>query len=160
LESDVQEKDENTMTRNRVLFVGLGAILALLVAACGAAGPDSGNNATTGGLAKNADGYADISVEQLAEMLEDKDFALVNVHIPFEGDLPRTDLSIPFDEITDHLDQLPDKDAPIVLYCRSGSMSTSAAKELADLGYSNVLELDGGFNAWKAAGYEFLNQGP
>jgi rhodanese-related sulfurtransferase len=36
-------------------------------------------------------------------------------------------------------------------------MSTSAAQELAAQGYTNVLELDGGFNAWKAAGYELLN---
>jgi rhodanese-related sulfurtransferase len=127
------------------------AALALMAVACG---PGS-----DGELAKNADGYTDISVEDLAQMLENKDFTLVNVHIPFEGDLPQTDLSIPFDEITNHLDQLPDKDAPIVLYCRSGSMSTSAAKELAELGYSNVMELDGGFNAWKAAGYELLGQG-
>jgi rhodanese-related sulfurtransferase len=33
-------------------------------------------------------------------------------------------------------------------------MSTQAAKELADMGYTNVMELDGGFNAWRAAGYE------
>jgi rhodanese-related sulfurtransferase len=108
-------------------------------------------------LAKNADGYTDISVEQLSSMLQDKDFALVNVHIPYEGELPQTDLFIPFDQIEDHLDQLPAKDAPIVLYCRSGSMSTSAATELAELGYTNVYELDGGFNDWKAAGYEFLD---
>jgi rhodanese-related sulfurtransferase len=36
-------------------------------------------------------------------------------------------------------------------------MSTSAAQELASLGYTNILEVDGGFNAWKSAGYDLLN---
>lgn len=146
------------MVKRRIFAGALLSVLALVLVACGS-GTAAPSDTTVGmaDLAKNADGYTDISVEQLSSMLQDKDFALVNVHIPYEGELPQTDLFIPFDQIEDHLDQLPAKDAPIVLYCRSGSMSTSAAKELAELGYTNVYELDGGFNDWKAAGYEFLD---
>jgi phage shock protein E len=97
--------------------------------------------------------YWDITVPQLQTMLEHKDFPLINTHVPFEGDLPQTDRSIAFDKITEHLDQLPtDKNAPIVLYCRSGRMSTEAATALAAKGYTKVYSLVGGFNAWKAAG--------
>lgn len=109
-------------------------------------------------LPLNGDGYSDISVEQLATFLEQKNFTLVNVHIPYEGELPDTDLFIPFNEIQNHLDQLPAKDAPIVLYCRSGGMSTDAAQVLAKLGYTHVYELDGGFNGWQAAGHELLHK--
>ncbi len=137
--------------RRNWLALGLLALLALTIVACGAE-PSAPEEIT-----KNADGYADISVQQLAGMLEDKDLTLVNVHVPYEGEIPQTDLFIAYDEIAAHLDQLPDKDAPIVLYCRSGGMSTFAAEELAELGYTNVMEVDGGFNAWKAAGYELLN---
>ncbi len=103
--------------------------------------------------------YTDISVNELQGMLENKDFPLINVHIPFEGDLPDTDLSIPFNEIEKHLDQLPaEKDARIVLYCRSGNMSSTAAQKLASLGYTEVYNLEGGFIAWERAGLPVMGR--
>jgi rhodanese-related sulfurtransferase len=144
----------------RKLWIGavLLPLASLLVVACGSGTPSPDvDTVALDQLPKNADGYTDISVQQLTELVRDEDLTLVNVHVPYEGEIPETDLFIPYDEITDNLDQLPDKNAPIVLYCRSGSMSTSAASDLAALGYTNVLEVDGGFNAWKAAGYELLN---
>lgn len=98
-------------------------------------------------------GYQDISASDLAAMLPTKDFTLINTHIPYAGDIPNTDLTIPFDQIPDYLDQLPeDKNAPLVIYCRSGSMSTQAAETLVQLGYTNVMEVDGGMNAWTQLG--------
>jgi len=126
--------------------------LTLLVTAC--------SQAPASVSSQNAGGYVGITVEQLAGMLEleNRDFTLVNVHVPYEGEIPQTDLFIPFDEITNHLEELSDMDASIVLYCRSGSMSTSAAETLASLGYTNVMEVGGGMRAWEAAGYELLRQ--
>jgi rhodanese-related sulfurtransferase len=99
--------------------------------------------------------HTEISVGELQSMLEDKDFALVNVHIPFERNLPNTDASIPYDQITQNLDQLPaDKNAAIVLYCRSDRMSTIASETFVGLGYTNIYNLDGGIVAWENAGLE------
>lgn len=97
--------------------------------------------------------YRDIIVPELRAMVQNKNFLLINVHIPFAGNIPLTDASIRFDQITSHLDQLPaDKNAPIVLYCQTGPMSTRAARDLVRLGYTNVYNLVGGFTAWVEAG--------
>ena len=143
------------MNIRQTLWLSVILVAALALGACGQAEPQDLDSQS---YAKNTEGYADISVDQLAVMMEDKDFTLVNVHIPYEGEIPETDLFIPYDEIQDHLDELPARDETIVLYCRSGSMSTTAAEVLVDEGYTNIIELDGGFNAWKAQGYELLDK--
>ena len=50
---------------------------------------------------------------------------------------------------------VPDRDAPVVLYCAGGVRSLFAAQTLADMGYTNVKSMSGGFQAWKGAGLEF-----
>ncbi len=128
---------------------------ALLLAACtSTSAPARENEIIEEGVTINGGTYNDISVHELAAMMEDKDFTLINVHIPFAGNIFNTDLSIPYNVIGVNPDQrLGDKDAKIVLYCRSGSMSSSAANTLVNLGYTNVWNVEGGFRAWKVAGY-------
>ena len=88
-------------------------------------------------------------------MLKNKDFVFVNVHIPFAGNITKTDLSIPYDQIEQKLSRLPsDKSAKVVLYCRSGRMSQIAAEKLVSLGYTNIWNLDGGMVAWEQVGFQ------
>ncbi|HTG41075.1 MAG TPA: molybdopterin-synthase adenylyltransferase MoeB [Methylomirabilota bacterium] len=47
---------------------------------------------------------------------------------------------------------VPDRDAPVVLYCAGGVRSLFAAQSLEQLGYTNVASMSGGFQAWKSAG--------
>ena len=101
--------------------------------------------------------YQNITSDELNAILKNKDFVFVNVHIPFAGNIANTDLSIPYDQISipENLSQLPDdKNAKIVLYCRSGRMSEIAAEELVSLGYTNIWNLTGGMVEWEQTGFE------
>jgi rhodanese-related sulfurtransferase len=124
-------------------------LTAILLAACQSKSVTGETVTVSGGS------YQNTSVTDLQTMLKNKDFVLVNVHIPFAGNIPDTDVSIPYDEIEQNLSQLPaDKNAKIVLYCRSGRMSEIAAEKLVALGYTNVWNLKGGMVDWEQAGLE------
>lgn len=134
-----------------------GLLLTLIItSACGA---DLGSKAVqerpASGAGASPRSWTDVSPARLSAMLADKDFFLVNVHVPSEGELPKTDALIPFDRIESRLDDLPGKQDRIVLYCRTGRMSKIALESLAEAGYSNLFQLEGGFEAWRTAGLPF-----
>jgi rhodanese-related sulfurtransferase len=123
-------------------------LIALLLAGCQSKSVVSEDVSLDGGSYKNVD------AKGLNTMLKNKDFVFINVHIPFAGNIADTDLSIPYDQIEQNLSQLPsDKNAKIVLYCRSGHMSQIAAEKLVSLGYTNIWNLKGGMIGWEQAGY-------
>ena len=71
-------------------------------------------------------------------------------HIPGAQHVPRGYLELRVES------ELPDKDAPIVLYCAGGTRSVLAARTLQQMGYTDVSSLHGGFTAWKDAGMPFV----
>ena len=141
------------MQRWRLAIV-MAVGLAMVLIACSSsedAGPDGGDGPALSGPA-----WARLAPADLQQMMEQEDVYLVNVHVPDEGDIPGTDATIPYTEITAHIDQMPTDGAPkLVLYCRSGNMSTQAAQDLVDAGVTGFYELEGGFIAWNEAGLPF-----
>ncbi len=141
------------------LSLVVAALVALaatgLLAACG------GDTTVSPSPSRTAlqSAYYDISPSELATMLENKDFVLINTHVPYEGEIEQTDLFLPYDQAAELMDQLPtDKDAKIVVYCRSDRMSRIAADVWAEAGYTNIYNLDGGFAAWEQAGYRLVQR--
>ncbi len=51
---------------------------------------------------------------------------------------------------------VPNENTPIVLYCSGGFRSVLAAKNLQQMGYQQVVSLQGGATAWQQAGYEMV----
>lgn len=97
--------------------------------------------------------YQVVSVQELQGMLENKDFMMINVHTPWQGDIAQTDFRLAYDQILENQNQLPaEKDAKILVYCLTSGMAKKAVQSMVDLGYKNVWMLDGGTTAWEEAG--------
>lgn len=100
-----------------------------------------------------------INAKNLKKLLDSgEEVTFINVHTPYEGEIMGTDNFIAYDEFVANQAKLPaDKNARVVVYCKSGSMSTSAVRTLRELGYKNTSHLEGGMDAWKKAGYDILD---
>ena len=136
-----------------------GAVAAVVAAgvlvAITLGGPKTGAEGTA--VQGRGGQWTDISAERLALKLGHKDFTLLNVKTPYVGEIARTDLYIPYDQLAPRAAELPaDHSAQIVVYCRTGHESAIAAETLLDLGYTNIANLDGGMTAWAASGRQLV----
>ena len=92
-----------------------------------------------------------ISQEEAREMMEAGDVIVLDVREQEEydsGHIPGAVL-LPLGAIDGEsaAEVIPEKDATVLVYCRSGSRSKRAAKALAELGYTGVYEF-GGIMTW------------
>ncbi|MHC1717546.1 MAG: rhodanese-like domain-containing protein [Acidaminococcaceae bacterium] len=97
-------------------------------------------------------GYQKIAPVAVKERLDKGEkLIIVDVRTKEEydtGHIPQS-LLIPYDEIeAKAASLLPDKNAAIIVYCRSGRRSEIAAKSLVKLGYTNVADM-GAISDWK-----------
>ena len=109
----------------------------LILSGCGSSAPN--NN------------YQQISMKEAVSIMETEDnYIILDVrtkeeyqekHIPGAVNLPNEIID------TEEIPELPSKEQLILVYCRSGNRSKQAAKKLAALGYTNIIEI-GGINDW------------
>ena len=134
-------------------FLTIAVAMSLMLGAC------QGSSQVGQEVSVDGGSYRVVSVQELQTMLVSKDFVMVNVHIPWQGDLPQTDLRLAYDQIGENLDQLPpEKDAKILVYCLTSGMAKKAIVTLLAEGYTNLWMLDGGTTAWEEAGLSLESQ--
>ena len=104
-----------------------------------------------------------LNPSEVKELLDNKEkmgLFVLNVHTPYEGKLEKTDAIIEdWQNLAAHQDQLPtDRHTPILVYCRTGRMSTAAVQQLRLLGYKNIYHLEGGMKVWDAEKYSIIDK--
>ena len=113
------------------------------------------------GLGGAAEGVARVGAREFQQRLESTPGAiLVDVRTPGEyqeGHLSKSRL-IPLDRLAEQAPgQLPDKNAPLLVYCRSGNRSNTAAHILKRMGYTNITDLSSGIIGWQREGLKITH---
>ena len=106
---------------------------------------------------KNDGSFQTINVKEFKTLLAEKEGILVDVRTANEvaqGKIPNAQHIDWFDEAFAQKMSKLDKSKPIFVYCAVGGRSKKAMDKLQFMGFKEVYNLDGGFKAWKAVGFE------
>lgn len=109
------------------------------------------NSTNRSNTVSNSNTYQQITAEEAAKMMQSEtDYIVLDVRTEQEyasGHIPGA-VNIPNETIASGaIQQLPDKEQLILVYCRSGNRSKQASEKLVNLGYTNIVEF-GGINDW------------
>ena len=127
--------------RQILLFAALAASLTLL-AGCALSKAKADTAEDTPGKAE----YRKISAEEAYEMMASQEVVVVDVRTQeeYDGGHIESAVLVPDESIGSEMPEaLPDKEATLLIYCRSGRRSKDAAQKLLALGYQNVYDFGG-----------------
>ena len=100
-----------------------------------------------------------VGVEEARDLMKKSGAVVVDVresdewrqgHIPEAIFIPRGFLELRVEE------KIPDHKAPVIVQCASGTRSLYASRTLREMGYENLYNMNGGFNAWKDKGLPWV----
>lgn len=132
---------------HKIILITISTLLSLTLAGC--ANQTDTNSSKDG--AQEAAVYQKITAEEAKQIIDGQTGSLildVRTDEEFASGHIENAILLPDYEIEENAQSLlPDKDAQILVYCRSGRRSAAAAKALLALGYTDVLDF-GGINDW------------
>jgi phage shock protein E len=103
----------------------------------------------------NSAAIEDVDVPQAATILDQGEAIILDVRTPQEyasGHLPGAiNIDVEASDFADRVSGL-DEAAETLVYCQTGNRSGVATDQMADLGFSDLADLQGGIEAWSAAG--------
>ncbi len=136
--------------KKRQTWIAIGAVVIIFLAGIAFAVIYSGGSSSDGAQAALP---SEITVEEAYQFVEQGAY-LLDVRTQEEWDefhAPQATL-IPLDQLESRVNEVP-TDQDIVVICRSGNRSQTGRDILLSAGHPSVTSVDGGMNAWAAAGY-------
>ena len=107
-------------------------------------------------LASTKKTIKEVTIDEVKKLVDAKaPIRLIDVRESDEyaqGRLPGA-VSVPRGFLEQRIEDKAQRDEQVVLYCAGGVRSAFAAKTLSELGYTNVVSMQGGYNRWHDAGY-------
>ena len=137
-----------------LFLAGFAVLFALLLSGCALSKAKEG---TAEDMPDKA-AYHKISAEEAYEMMASQEVVVVDVRTreEYDGGHIENAVLVPNESIGSEMPEtLPDKEATLLIYCRSGRRSKDAAQKLLELGYQSVYDF-GGVIDWP---YELVKEG-
>ena len=107
------------------------------------------------GCSSDTEAIADVDVAAAAQIVDDGEAVILDVRTPQEfaaGHLPDAiNIDVESADFADRVAGL-DESAETLVYCQTGNRSGVATDKMAELGFTEMSDLQGGIEAWAAAG--------
>lgn len=105
-------------------------------------------------LSSEAGNFQTVAATTFASEIASKEAVILDIRTPEEYESGRIEGAVNIDyyasDFEENLEKL-DRDAAYKVYCNSGNRSASALNLMEEMGFTNVVELDGGIQAWNLA---------